>query len=119
KQNVDIDFYYNGPADTKDLFKSRQFDAFLSKFNITNDIYASESSFQAKQELEGDKRSGRFMVRSKTTASPLYDITLQDTMRGIIKEIYEGSKPEYAQFRSPNLPKTQEELYALIAPVLP
>jgi hypothetical protein len=119
KQNLDIDFVYNGPVDFSVANTDSNIDINLGTFNISNDVYTSKGYMRLMNKNAGDKRTASINARFESVYSELYDAIIRDAVRNFIHEATNSTEPELQQIRSFLQLRTPEENFALVEPVIP
>ncbi|MFO0388398.1 MAG: hypothetical protein ACK502_01570 [Alphaproteobacteria bacterium] len=119
KQNLDVDFVYNGLIDFNSAHTDTNIDINLGTFNISNDVYNTKGYLRLTNQNTGDKRTASINTRFESTYSELYDAIIRDTVRNFIHQATTSSDPELQKIRSFLQLRTAEENFALVEPIIP
>lgn len=119
KQNIDVDFSYDGPSDIKKGLDNAPLDIALSTFKMSNALYNTDIGGRLRLDNSGDKRSGVVQLKATSTFSERYDTVLQETMREAITQLH--LKPTSPTERLDQWIKshTPEETTNILLPALP
>ncbi len=125
KQNIEVDFSYNGPADMKKDFQSANFDVRLDKFIMNNNLSNSSGTlvFIKTPDAAGNQ-SGKAGYRFESVIGAQYDAYLRDYARFMVNQAYANGSvnvpgPLLAEFQPTMEKYTADEMYAIIYPAIP
>lgn len=118
KQNTEVDFTYNGPAEWTASPKETPLDIHLSKFVINNDAYQINATFDLTNGDIGAQHEARVALKAESIYTDIYDVLMQDMVRSLVKQMFLEPNPP-PQLKTVLAQHTPESLYALVNPALP
>lgn len=118
KQNAEIDFTYTGPIDWQGDPKTMPIEAHLARFNLTNDAYVINSTFDLANSTDAQMQSSRLAFKSEATYNQIYNALAHETVRSMIQQMLSDPKTAAALSTLKNV-QNAENLYTLIAPIIP
>lgn len=119
KQNLDIDFSYNGPADLKAQGNNPNIDIALSQFSIANDVYKQNISLYLNNATTGPTRDSKVALRAETTVSEKYGPLVQEWLQAFIAEAYNSDEPKLLPLKAQLQRYPIDQLYPIIYPAIP
>lgn len=119
KQQIDVDFTYNGPASLKDA-QNPELEISLGKFNVSNAAYDTKFAFYLSNTTPPTgTRQAKLTIRGDSTFTPQYDILIHELARAVIDEAYSSADPRFMEFQASMNRYTPDQLYAIVAPAIP
>jgi hypothetical protein len=119
KQNINIDFSYNGPADLKNKGNNPNIDIALSPFSITNDVYTQNLSVYVNNKTLEQARESKVAFRADTKVSDKYDMLIQEWLEAFIADVYNSDDPQLLPLKAQMQRYPMEQLYPIIYPAIP
>lgn len=120
KQNAEIDFNYDGPADFKSAEKDTPFDIHLSKFVLDcSKLYSTIGQFQLQNVRKGSQQNVRFLLKANSSFTPAYNAMIQESVRSFIDELYKNNDPDLATIKASVQQYSPEQLYTIAQPAIP
>jgi hypothetical protein len=119
KQNGEIDFTYTGPIDWKGDPKTMPIEAHLGRFNITNDAYIINTTFDLVNGMDNQNQFARVAFKTEAIYNQIYNALVQETIRGAIQQVIDNPTPTnpLSSFLKDN--RDPNVVYAIIAPAIP
>ena len=118
KQNAEIDFSDNGPADMQKADMNQPLHVALSKFDLTNNVYTSHANFLLDNAINSGARSIVLTFRSDSKFSEQYDALMKSMLRGFIQQAHDSKEPQFHEVQAQFKNYTPDQLYAIIYPSL-
>ena len=118
KQNVDIDFDYDGPLELKDL-TTEAINVSLNKAHMQSNVGTLDALFKYSVKPNGDDRSVFFNTSLVAIPNKGYDNYITNRFRDIAHNLFISSDERLAKARSKLSKYTEDEGFELIKPVVP
>jgi hypothetical protein len=119
KQNIELDFTYNGPSEWKKENTNPPLDIALNKFDINNQIYNEHSTLFISNAMKEQVRNARLAFKNEMTFAPQYDTLVQYNVRSGIHAVYNSKNPKFLELQTYLRKYPEEQLYNIIYPVMP
>ncbi len=120
KQNVEMDFTYDGPAEwPKGSWGMTPIDIRLAKFDIANQAYEANSHFHLSNGGAGATRTGSLVFGSQMQFSARYDALTQDVARNFVYNLYHDDHPQMLALRPHVQQYSEEEMLSILYPAIP
>ena len=116
KQNIEIDFTYNGPKDLQKNDQNLPMRADLSTFDITNDVYSHHINFLYDNAINSGLRNNKLVFRSESNVSEQYDKLLQNLIRNFLQQAHDSQEPQFREIQAQLPNYTPDQLYSIIYP---
>jgi hypothetical protein len=118
KQNAELDFSYEGPADLKDL-TTEAMDVSLNKAYVESNQGLSNMTFRYTVVPDGDTRDVNLLYGFQLLPKPGFDDMLKNRANDYLHYIYTRADPKLAAVQK-SLSKYEEEAaYDIIVPAIP
>jgi len=129
KQNIALDFSYDGPRSLEKAKEDQTMDVALHNFDVTNNIYQQHANFFLTNATHGDVRKTRLAFKADFNADKqykaLWEKILLDQIRQLFARPDEAAKiagrtnPVDACIEEAKKKYTPEQFYTLVQPVIP